>query len=68
VIYVEGRHVEQQTPERYIGLWESVNDIRVQAGTEVFREFIDYITAKTKGVEHINAAYVTRAWLARRTA
>jgi SAM-dependent methyltransferase len=66
VIYVEGRHVEQQTPERYIGIWESVNDIRVQAGEEKFKLFLDYVREKTKGFEHIKARYKTRAWLARR--
>lgn len=34
VLYLEVRHTEMQTPERYIGLLESVNDVRVQAGEE----------------------------------
>ncbi len=68
VIYLEGRHVERQTPEHYIGLWESVNDIRVQAGAEKFGQFIDYIKSRIEGVEYINATYLTRAWAARRAA
>jgi len=66
VIYLEGRHVEEQSPERYIGLWESVNDVRVQAGEEKFELFLDYVREKTKGLDHIKARYQTRAWLARR--
>jgi SAM-dependent methyltransferase len=68
VLYVEGRHVEMQTPERYIGLWNSVNDVRVQAGKERFDAFIDFIGSRTKGLGHIEAEYKTRAWIARRPA
>ena len=65
VLYVEGRHVEKQSPERYIGLWESVNDVRVQAGEEKFRQFIEYIRSVTQNIEFIEAEYLTRAWIAR---
>jgi SAM-dependent methyltransferase len=65
VIYIEGRHVERQTREHYIGLWESVNDIRVQAGEDKFNEFIKYLTENTRNFEQIYATYLTRAWLAR---
>ncbi len=66
VLYLEGRHTEKQSPERYIGLWESVNDVRVQAGEERFQKFIDYIKRNTADVPYINADYLTRAWIARR--
>lgn len=66
VIYVEGRHTELQTPAHYIGLWESVNDVRVQAGEERFAQFIEYIRGATSGIEHIEAEYTTRAWIARK--
>jgi SAM-dependent methyltransferase len=66
VFYLEGRHTEQQTPKRYIGLWQSVNDVRVQAGPECFQRFLDYLVEETSGVEHINAVYLTRAWVAKR--
>ena len=29
VLYLEGRHSVQQTPEQYLGAWRSVNDLRV---------------------------------------
>lgn len=66
VLYLEGIHTEQQTPERYAGLWESVNDVRVQAGEERFAKFMDYIREKTAGLDFIDAQYLTRAWLGRK--
>lgn len=65
VLYLEGRHTELQTPERYLGLWESVNDVRVQAGEERFTVFLDFIRRETAGLQHIEAEYTTRAWIAR---
>ncbi|WP_421901383.1 class I SAM-dependent methyltransferase [Maridesulfovibrio sp.] len=65
VVYLEGFHVEQQSQERYIGLWNSVNDIRVQAGEDRFNEFMTYIGKESSKIDHINAHYQTRAWLAR---
>lgn len=66
VLYIEGRHTEKQTPERYIGLWESVNDVRVQAGEERFNQFLEYIKNVTNDVSLIDAEYLTRAWIGRR--
>lgn len=66
VLYLEGQHAEAQTPERYIGLWESVNDVRVQAGPERFARFLDFIRKKTKNLQVIEALYLTRAWIARK--
>lgn len=66
VLYMEGRHTEKQTPERYIGIWESVNDVRAQAGEERFQQFIDFIKNITKDIPYIEAEYLTRAWIARR--
>jgi ubiquinone/menaquinone biosynthesis C-methylase UbiE len=65
VVYVEGRHVVQQTPEEYIGVWWSVNDIRVQAGEACFKAFMDYVESKVKDLEAIETTYQTRAWVAR---
>jgi SAM-dependent methyltransferase len=65
-VYMEGEHTEYQTPEHYLGLWQSVNDIRVQAGEARFQQFIGYIKEKTISLDYIKARYLTRAWLARR--
>jgi ubiquinone/menaquinone biosynthesis C-methylase UbiE len=66
VLYLEGRHVLQQTPERYIGAWRSVNDVRVQLGPELFQEFLDFAEQRVAGLAAIETTYVTRAWLTRR--
>ena len=65
VLYLEGLHIELQSPERYIGLWESVNDVRVQAGEDRFARFIRHIREVTKDIQVIEAEYLTRAWIAR---
>lgn len=66
VVYLEGRHVIEMTPERYIGAWRSVNDLRVQLGPGKFDAFLDFIMQRVKGIEFIEATYLTRAWSARR--
>lgn len=66
VIYIEGRHMARQTPEQYMGIWWSVNDIRVQIGENKFYEFMDFIEKRIKGLEFIETTYLTRAWAARR--
>jgi ubiquinone/menaquinone biosynthesis C-methylase UbiE len=64
VIYLEGRHVERQSPEHYIGLWKSVNDIQVQLGVDKFQEFMGFVESKVSGLEYVEATYQTRAWMA----
>ncbi|MBI5753335.1 MAG: class I SAM-dependent methyltransferase [Hydrogenophilales bacterium] len=66
VVYLEGRHVMQQTPEHYLGVWRSVNDIRVQAGEERFARFLDFVEQKVAGLDYVETTYLTRAWTARR--
>lgn len=66
VIYVEGRHIEKQSKQHYLGLWKSVNDIRVQAGEERFEKFLAYIDDRIGEDDIIEASYRTRAWIARR--
>jgi ubiquinone/menaquinone biosynthesis C-methylase UbiE len=66
VVYVEGRHVIMMAPERYLGAWRSVNDLRVQLGVTKFNEFISFVEKRIAGVDMIEATYLTRAWSARR--
>lgn len=66
VVYLEGRHVTRQTPEHYLGVWRSVNDLQAQLGAERFTRFLDYVSEKTAGLPYIEATYLTRAWAARR--
>lgn len=66
VLYLEGRHSLQQTPEQYIGAWRSVNDLQVQLGPELFQTFLDLTEKRIAGLTAIETSYVTRAWAARR--
>jgi ubiquinone/menaquinone biosynthesis C-methylase UbiE len=66
VVYLEGRHVIQMTPERYLGAWRSVNDLRVQLGPEKFDAFLAFVEQRIDGLQVIEATYLTRAWSARR--
>lgn len=66
VVYLEGRHVISMTPDRYIGVWRSVNDLQVQLGEDGFRRFLAFVERKVAGLTSIEATYLTRAWSARR--
>lgn len=66
VVYLEGRHVIEMSPQRYLGAWRSVNDLRVQLGPERFAEFLAFVEERTRGLKSIEATYLTRAWSARR--
>jgi hypothetical protein len=43
-----------------------VNDLQVQLGPELFRQFLDFAEERTAGLAEIETTYVTRAWVARR--
>ncbi|MBS1189591.1 MAG: methyltransferase [Rhodocyclaceae bacterium] len=66
VVYLEGRHVMRQSPEHYLGVWRSVNDLQAQLGTERFARFLDYVSDKVATLPYVEATYLTRAWAARR--
>ncbi len=66
VIYLEGRHVIEMSPDRYLGAWRSVNDLRVQLGPQKFDDFLEFVETRIEGLDVIEATYLTRAWSARR--
>ena len=66
MVYLEGRHVIAMTPERYLGVWRSVNDLQVQLGPEKFQAFLAFVEQRITGLDVIEATYLTRAWSARR--
>ena len=66
VLYLEGKHSVEQTPEQYIGAWRSVNDLQVQLGPELFGQFLVFTEKRIAGMTTIGTTYVTRAWAARR--
>lgn len=66
LVYLEGRHVIAMTSDRYMGAWRSVNDLRVQLGADTFLDFLSHVEQRIKGMETIEATYLTRAWSVRR--
>jgi SAM-dependent methyltransferase len=66
VVYLEGRHVVIMTPERYLGAWRSVSDLRVQLGERRFEAFLAFVEERIANEHAIEATYQTRAWSARR--
>ena len=62
--YLENAHVIRFDHERYLGVWRSVNDVRVQLGEERFFEFLNFVESEVAELDHIEATYLTRAWLA----
>jgi SAM-dependent methyltransferase len=66
VLLLEGRHVSVQTPERYLGAWRSVNDVRFRLGEERFARFLEYAQRRLMGARDLEVTYLTRAWAARR--
>ena len=67
LIFVEASHVENMTKERYMGAWYSVNDIRVQAGEERFRQILEMIERKIDHLDIITVPYKIRSWTVRAT-
>lgn len=65
VVYLEGRHTVQLSPQAYLGAWRSVNDIQVQAGPAVFEQFLSDVEERVANLTSIETTYLTRAWAAR---
>ena len=65
-IFMETDYEEIMNKERYIGVWESVNDIRVQAGEERWQQLMDMIKKEIKDLKYIKTPYKIRAWTAKK--
>lgn len=64
-IFLECAHDEQMTKERYINIWRSVNDIRVQAGEQKFERIMENIRNLLTESSEISVPYRSRAWTMR---
>lgn len=65
VVFIEAPFYERMTKERYMNIWKSVNDIRVQAGEEGFRRILEGITEKLIDMDEIDVPYLARSWSVR---
>jgi ubiquinone/menaquinone biosynthesis C-methylase UbiE len=66
LIFLEAPHVERMTAARHLGAWESVNDIRAQAGEARWAQILSAIREELGDSTDIEVRYRTRAWLVRR--
>ena len=65
VIFSEISFMEQMSIERYMGAWESVNDIRVQAGEENFKKILKEIENAISHLDGIiSVPYKNTSWTA----
>lgn len=66
VLFMEARHEETMTRERYLGVWMSVNDVRAQAGEEGWARIVGAIEQELGTAGEVVIPYLTRAWTARK--
>ena len=62
LVFTEAPHIVTMNKDRYIGVWRSVNDIRVQAGEELFKQILEKICEIIQPYEKIIVPYRSRAW------
>ena len=62
IVFTEAPHTVVMSKERYMGVWRSVNDIRVQAGEEKFKMILKDIEGIVASYEEIVVPYRSRAW------
>jgi ubiquinone/menaquinone biosynthesis C-methylase UbiE len=66
VVYSEISFFEKIAKEKYMGAWESVNDIRVQSGEEKFRYILSLIEKKIEKLDFIEVPYKNTSWSAQK--
>ncbi len=66
VILVEAIETVRMSPDRYLGAWESVNDVQAQAGPARWARILEMIRAQVSGRTEIDVPYRTRAFTATR--
>ena len=62
IVFAEAPHSIVMSKERYLGIWRSVNDIRVQAGEELFQRILQTIADILAPFDEITVYYRSRAW------
>lgn len=64
--FMECDYQEIMSKERYLGVWNSVNDIQAQAGSERWKKILKMIENKIAGLDRIVVPYKIRAWTAKK--
>ena len=66
VMFMECKHHEIMSKERYLGIWNSVNDIRAQAGESCWFQIMRSIKEIVSKYNEIDVPYKMRAWTAQK--
>ena len=66
IVYCEASHIVEMTKERYLNIWKSVNDVRVQAGEERFARILLKIEQLLMQEQNLFIEYKTRSWTGRK--
>ena len=63
-VFMECSHTETMSTERYLNIWNSVNDVRAQAGEELWQVIMEKIREKVSPCkdEIMEVPYRVRAW------
>lgn len=64
VIFSEAEYNIVMSKERYMGAWDSTNDIQVQAGPDKWNEILKMIEEEIKDLPNVTVPYKSRAWTA----
>lgn len=61
-IFMECDYIEMMDKSRYLGAWQSVNDIQAQAGEKRWNKIIKMIENRIQNMQIIEIPYKIRAW------
>lgn len=65
-LFFEANQTLVMSKERYLGIWETTNDVRTQTTPAVFRKMIREIQRTLKCYKSVEVPYKTRAWTAKK--
>lgn len=65
--FMECDYTEMMDRERYLGSWQSVNDIQAQAGKQRWEKILDMIKDKIKDLSIVEIPYKIRAWTVKKS-
>ena len=66
-VFMECDYAEMMTSERYVNIWNSVNDVRAQAGEDLWRIIMQKVREKCLSFKTMSVPYKVRAWTVRRS-
>jgi ubiquinone/menaquinone biosynthesis C-methylase UbiE len=65
LLFIEAPYSMTRSPDEYVEVWRSVNDVQAQMGVECFEKLIGFIESEVKSMDKIETFYDIRAWTVR---